>query len=57
MVKPLLFPFLGHNQKVGMFSNGYLDLSVNIIFSYVVFVRDVQHSSVAAHLKDLHSFL
>ena len=57
MAKSIKLPFLDQGQEFGIFSNGCLDLSVNLLIGNMVFIRNVQKPPVASHLKSLCSFL
>ena len=57
MAIPSEFPFLYHGKEIIMHSNCILDSVANLLVRHMVFVGNVQKSSIASHLKGLNTSL
>ena len=64
MAKLFKLPFLNQGQEFVISANRFFFLfffffylSANLLISDMVFIRGVQNSSVASHIKRLHSVL
>ena len=57
MAIPSEFPFLYHGLEIIMHSNCILDSVANLLVRHMLFVGNVQKSTIESHLKSLDSAL